>query len=160
MVTSKTLFNVPLEELNAFQKALSFVLKWEGVYSNDPTDPGGETKWGISKRAYPDLDIANLTPEDAAAIYYNDYWTPACCTAVVFPWSVAVFDTAVNCGVSRASNWLRESKNQDEFLERRKQHYIQLINKNDRMMKYWKGWMNRLNDLKKFLAVETAKTQS
>ena len=32
----------------------------EGGYVNDPNDAGGETKWGISKRSYPYLDIANL----------------------------------------------------------------------------------------------------
>ena len=40
----------------------------EGEYSNDPNDPGGETKWGISKRAYPNLDIKNLTRDGAKTI--------------------------------------------------------------------------------------------
>ena len=42
-----------------FPLALQFALKWEGgdKYTNDPIDPGGETKYGISKRAYPDIDI-------------------------------------------------------------------------------------------------------
>ena len=35
-----------------FDAAVSYVLKWEGGYSNDPDDPGGETNFGISKRAY------------------------------------------------------------------------------------------------------------
>lgn len=35
-----------------FEKAFSFVLKWEGVYTNDKDDPGGETKYGISKKAF------------------------------------------------------------------------------------------------------------
>lgn len=52
------------------------VIKSEGGYINDPQDPGGETKFGISKRQYPDLDIANLTREQAKAIYFNDYWMP------------------------------------------------------------------------------------
>lgn len=46
-----------------FTKAMQFISKWEGEYSNDPFDPGGETKYGISKRAYPNLDIKNLTKE-------------------------------------------------------------------------------------------------
>lgn len=45
-----------------------------GGYTNDPKDSGGETKWGISKKAYPHLDIKNLRYEDAMAIYYNDYY--------------------------------------------------------------------------------------
>jgi lysozyme family protein len=46
----------------------------EGGYVNDPRDRGGETKWGISSRSYPELDIAKLTRDDAAAIYYRDFY--------------------------------------------------------------------------------------
>ena len=42
--------------------------------TNDPLDPGGLTKFGISQRAYPDLDIANLTYEQAKDIYIRDYF--------------------------------------------------------------------------------------
>ena len=45
-----------------------------GGYTNDPDDPGGETKWGISKRAYPNLNIKALTFNDAIAIYHKDYY--------------------------------------------------------------------------------------
>ena len=38
-----------------------------------PKDPGGLTKYGISRRAYPDLDIRNLTKADAVTIYLRDY---------------------------------------------------------------------------------------
>jgi len=57
-----------------FRRAVEVVLKHEGGYVHDPRDPGGETKYGISKRSYPDLDIANLTRADAIAIYYRDWW--------------------------------------------------------------------------------------
>lgn len=54
--------------------AIKLVLIHEGGYSNDPSDPGGETKFGIAKRWYPDLDIKNLTVADATEIYLRDYW--------------------------------------------------------------------------------------
>ena len=44
-----------------FDEIISVVLHHEGGYVNDPKDPGGETNYGISKRAYPDVDIKNLT---------------------------------------------------------------------------------------------------
>ena len=34
-------------------------------YVNDPRDPGGETAFGLSKRANPDLDMARLTLDAA-----------------------------------------------------------------------------------------------
>ena len=46
----------------------------EGGYVNDPNDPGGETKYGISKRSYPSVDIRNLTKEQAKSIYFRDFW--------------------------------------------------------------------------------------
>lgn len=52
------------------------VIEAEGSeYTNDPADPGGETKYGISKRAYPDEDIKNLTEARALELYERDYWT-------------------------------------------------------------------------------------
>ena len=57
-----------------FSQAISFLIKAEGVYSNRPTDYGGQTKYGISKRQYPKLDIENLSLENACYILENDYW--------------------------------------------------------------------------------------
>lgn len=46
----------------------------EGGYVHDFRDPGGETKFGISKRSYPDLDIKKLTRDDAKRIYRRDFY--------------------------------------------------------------------------------------
>ena len=59
--------------MKSFEEIINKVLEHEGGYVNDPTDLGGETKYGITKRFYPDLDIKNLTKEEAKQIYYNDY---------------------------------------------------------------------------------------
>ena len=57
-----------------FEAAFEHLLRWEGGYVNDPDDLGGETKYGITKRRYPRLDIRNLTIEDARAIYRRDFF--------------------------------------------------------------------------------------
>ncbi len=57
-----------------FLGAVEPLLRDEGGYVRNPDDPGGETKFGISKREYPDLNIAALTREQAIAIYWRDYW--------------------------------------------------------------------------------------
>ena len=90
-----------------FNEVVKMILKHEGGYVDHPSDPGGETKYGISKRAYPDLDIANLSEEDAASIYKRDYWDRI--KGDDLPASVAcvVVDYAVNSGVSRASKALQ-----------------------------------------------------
>lgn len=55
-------------------KILDRLIKREGGYVDDPNDAGGETKYGISKRSYPHLDIKNLTKADAKAIYIQDFY--------------------------------------------------------------------------------------
>lgn len=83
-----------------FDKAIEKVLINEGGYVNDPADSGGETKFGISKRAYPSVDIKNLTADEAKAIYKKDYWDKIkgddIADDVV---AYEIFDTAVNMGV-------------------------------------------------------------
>lgn len=89
----------------SFDDAVQKVLDHEGGYVNDPRDPGGETKYGISKRAYPACDIKNLTKDDAKAIYKRDYWD----RLPVLPDRLAgiVFDCAVNTGIARAVRLLQ-----------------------------------------------------
>jgi len=45
--------------------------------TNDPSDPGGLTKYGISARSNPDLEIEKLTLNDAVSIYHKRYWKPS-----------------------------------------------------------------------------------
>jgi len=139
-----------------FRKSLQFTLKWEGGYVFDKDDPGGETKWGISKRAYPQEDIKNLSPERAASLYWRDYWVASGASNLPLPLAIAVFDTAVNCGVGRAKSFLQEAPEVGGYLERRKYHYLNLVEKNPKMKKFLNGWLNRLNDLKKYLELESA----
>ncbi len=61
--------------LTSFQRQTicSGVVDREGLLSDHPSDPGGLTKYGISQRAYPHLDIRNLSRADAIHIYQRDY---------------------------------------------------------------------------------------
>jgi lysozyme family protein len=86
-----------------FEPAFNFMIPHEGGYVNDPDDPGSETNFGISKRSYPDLDIAALTLEDAAAIYQRDFWDNQYYSEIKSqPVANKVFDLAVNMGTNRA----------------------------------------------------------
>lgn len=95
-----------------FDEAIKVVLKHEGGYVNDPLDPGGETKYGISKRSYPHLDIKNLTEQQAKVVYYVDFWDKNNYESIVSD-AVAqkVFDTAVNVGSSQANKMLQRACN-------------------------------------------------
>ncbi|WP_119301125.1 glycosyl hydrolase 108 family protein [Dongia deserti] len=79
-----------------FTRAVAIVLKAEGVFSDDKRDPGGETKYGISKRWHPGEDIPNLTIDRATEIYHEHYWLKFSCDELPWPWSLLVFDGVVN----------------------------------------------------------------
>ena len=93
--------------MSRFDDVFARVIGHEGGYSNDPNDPGGETKFGISKRSYPKLSIAALTLEDAKVIYQTDYWDKIRGAELPAPIDEFVFDFAVNSGVQTASTALQ-----------------------------------------------------
>lgn len=94
----------------SFEEAFEQTLALEGGLSDDPGDPGGLTKYGISKRAYPDVDIANLTVDQAKAIYLRDYWDALGLDSIEDPAIAAeVFDSAVNCGRFAAVRFLQQA---------------------------------------------------
>lgn len=92
-----------------FDQAFEHVIGHEGGYVNHPDDPGGETKFGISKRSYPDEDIAGMTLDRAKEIYKRDYWDKAKCGQLPHPLDFQVFDAAVNSGAAKAVRWLQQA---------------------------------------------------
>lgn len=134
-----------------FKWAMKFTEKWEGGYSLDEHDPGGETKYGISKRAYPKLDIKNLSIDQAYEIYYRDYWLKAGCDHYDRPVSCSLFDAAVNCGVSRALGWKEVTKSAEDFNYLRAKYYTDLVAKKPVLAKFLKGWMNRVKALEEYI---------
>lgn len=92
-----------------FDRVIELVLALEGGYVNDPLDPGGETRYGISKRAYPDLDIEGLTKEQAIKIYKADYWDANQVSRLPRSVQLAFFDACVNIGPSWAKKLLQRT---------------------------------------------------
>ena len=94
--------------MSTFDRAFDLVIGAEGGYVNDPRDPGGETKYGISKRAYPALNIKHLTRDDAKEIYRKDYWNRLSGDSLPQPLALTLFDFAVNSGIGTAVKHLQE----------------------------------------------------
>ena len=90
-----------------FEEAVSRVLTFEKGYVNDPTDPGGETNWGISKRSYPNLDIRNLTRDAAIAIYRKDFWDVIEADSIPSSVVYQLFDFAVNSSIQTAIRYFQ-----------------------------------------------------
>ena len=155
-------------QLTTFNNIIEVVLQHEGGYVNDPNDLGGETKYGITKRFYPDVDIKNLTKEQAKTIYHQDYWRPAKCDEVPIKLRHIYFDMCVNFGrggavkvLQRASNAKNKEKIevdggmgpatlkaiQNLELERvrayRVLRFANLVIKKPEQERFWFGWYRR-----------------
>lgn len=147
-----------------FEQSFQEVMLSEGGYVNDPKDPGGETKFGVSKRAYPNLDIYNLTLDDAKTIYRDDYWDKCNCDDLPNGVSVMVADFAYNSGTSRAVKCLQKclglpqtgSVNQtlieksksvpiNTLLLNYKKTRLNFLQSLSTWNRYGKGWTNRVN---------------
>ena len=89
---------------DVFKEAIEGVLADEGDPSDDPDDPGGETKYGISKRTYPAVDVASLTKEQAIGIYRRDWWDAYDLERIVTADRPAIAGKLLNLGVNMGMN--------------------------------------------------------
>lgn len=95
-----------------FDIAFKLVLQHEGGLTDDPVDPGGITKFGIT---LPDLpkgstadDIRNLTIIRAEEIYKAKYWNPLRCDEILSqPIADIFFDIGVAKGLTGTTTQMR-----------------------------------------------------
>jgi lysozyme family protein len=157
-----------------FEIFFSRLMRYEGVatVTDDPTDPGGLTKYGISKRSYPNVDIANLTEQQAKEIYHRDYYCAMKIENIIgnrIAWQL--FDFGVNAGVYRAVKMLQKivGVTQDGVIGKRTInavntfsgevplyimyqsariiHYLKLTDQNYSLTKFLRGWIKRVLEL-------------
>ncbi|MGA2937296.1 MAG: glycosyl hydrolase 108 family protein [Syntrophobacteraceae bacterium] len=128
-----------------FQKAVDDLIdNWEGGYVNDPDDPGGETKFGISKRSYPTVNIAALTRDQAIAIYYRDFWQKYKLDGIQdAPMRVKVFNMGVLMGMKTALMLAIGCHNIDEYRQVCEKHFQAICIKHPECNKYLHGWTRR-----------------
>ncbi|NPV80757.1 MAG: hypothetical protein HPY52_10855 [Firmicutes bacterium] len=156
-----------------FNKIVETVLAHEGGYVNDPVDPGKETRYGISKRSYPHLDIQGLTIDQAKDIYYRDWWLRLRLNEIQDDRVAGkVLDTCVNVGARTGIRLLQlalhtagqrhvvvdgimgpqtiqavNQANPELVLGalrcEQANHYRTLIKRNPKLARFERGWMTR-----------------
>ena len=100
-----------------FDKAFARLLVHEGGYSNHPSDPGGVTNMGVTKRVWEEWvghpvdekTMRNLTPDMVKPLYKRKYWDKVCGDDLPAGVDYCVFDAAVNSGPGRAIKWLQQA---------------------------------------------------
>jgi hypothetical protein len=134
-----------------FEDALRTTLRYEGGFVED--DAGrGPSKFGINKAANPDVDVKNLTKEQARELYKKRYWDAIGGDSLAAKdpaFAKVAFDTAVNMGVGKTKQLVAESKGDSKaLLNMRQQHYDKLIEADPKKFAPYKsGWQSRLADL-------------
>lgn len=148
-----------------FKQSLELVLKAEAGYVNDPTDTGGETIFGISRKNNPEsviwtmLDtwkergndakaltkIARTNPEFMGfveAIYRGRYWNPCQCDRLPDVLRYPVFSCAVNCGHVIASKFVQRAVNveADGTIGKKTINATILANKTQLMQSFYNQW--------------------
>jgi lysozyme family protein len=92
-----------------FVQAVTRVLANEGGYAKLPGDPCGQTRFGISHREYPEVDLPNLTRDGAIAIYFRDFWKGGRYSELPAAIAIKLFDLSVNVGAARATRCLQRA---------------------------------------------------
>lgn len=145
-----------------FDEAFEFVIREEGGYVDDPSDSGGETKYGISKSAFPGENIKRLTLEDAKRIYKRFYWDAVKADLLPEHIRLSVFDFGVNAGTGTAVKLLQRVAGveqdgrvgkqtiaaaglitADDFYMARKAFYEALAKRRPKDKRFLNGWIAR-----------------
>ena len=159
-----------------FDTSLSHVLKSEGLWSDNPKDPGGATMKGITLAVYREWkrnphitkeELRVIPDEDVYNLYKQNYWDKVHGDDLPAGVDYAVFDSAVNMGVGRAAKLIQEAAgvtadgvlgpaslsaiqkaNNKELIEK----FSQLKESFYRSLKtfpiFGKGWLNRVAEVK------------
>lgn len=177
--TMKKLLPAPLKEKSQlmfsekFEKAFDNLIREEGGYVNDPVDRGGETKYGISKKSYPQLNIKELTLDMAKNIYKKDFYDKMMLEHIKDDdVATEILEECVNMGRRTATYFLQiavttlgANISMDGYIGRKTidavndfhahdilmmikslsvAHYLNLTHDYPPMQKYLKGWIKRV----------------
>ncbi len=146
-----------------FYVALNFLFPSEGGYSNHKADSGGATNMGITQSTYnayqkkknlKSKDVKFITKSEAEQIYYENYWLSSGADKISdTKMAVVLFDTAVLHGVSKAKEYYQIANGDlGKYIELRNNSYDIIVARNKSQLVFYKGWKNRVNNLRKYIA--------
>jgi hypothetical protein len=144
----------------SFDNALKWLSPIEGGYANNPNDRGGATMRGITTGTYdayrkskglPPQDVRKLTQAEHDDIYRKQYWEASGASKIGDKnLALAVFDSAVNHGVKKAKDLLKQSGGDlNKFMAVRDQYYKDIIRNDPSQSVFKEGWENRMSSLRK-----------
>jgi len=163
-----------------YESALAHVLESEGGWSDDSTDAGGATMKGVTFAVFKEFkrnphltkdDLRNISNQDIHDIYKQLYWDKIHGDDLPAGIDYAVFDSAVNMGVGRASKFIQEAVGVtadgvlgpaslsaiqkadpkeliEKFSELKNNFYHGIVESRPDQVKYLNGWLIRVTKVK------------
>lgn len=130
-----------------------FLKDIEGGYAARDGRSGAPVNFGVNQAANPDVDVKNLTQDQAKNILRNRYWVASGADNLPPGLAEVHADTAVNMGVGAAKKMLAESGGDvGRYLDVREARY-RAIGGSD-----LPGWLNRMEKLRGFVGQGTRMT--
>jgi lysozyme family protein len=161
------------EEFKFFlEKVFPITMKWEGggKLHNVAGDSGGWTiygiAWNFNKEYFKDFDdFKNISQEHAAMFAFANYYLKLSPSYLKSNVKLLAFDIAYNMGVAKAIQYIQECAGvvadgkigpntrakmgtvTPDCLQQKRVAYYNALNKQSKFQKFYKGWMNRANDI-------------
>lgn len=171
-----------MNEINVseeFKEFIGRVLKHEGGYVNHPSDPGGETNWGITKHTARENgytgSMRKMTRDEAIGIYYQAFWLRYRCAEMADAVAYQFFDACINHGFGNAARMLQRAVDVaddgiignitlaaiskmpvNDVLLLLNAERIDFYTKLSKFTVFGKGWMRRVSGNLRYAAVDEA----
>ena len=120
-----------------------------GWWPGGPSDPN-PTLHGVTQATFsaflgdaPFRSVQTMTDDEMDTIYRTRYWVPADCPNEPWPLSLAIFDTAVNCGVKTAIQIANQTSDVAEYIRKRGDYYKALAIAKPNLAPNLPGWLAR-----------------
>ena len=160
------------------QRIIEFFKKWEGGYVNHPLDYGGCTNMGVTIKTFKRYfgeektceDLKNITDDEWYTIFEDGYYKPSKADKIEDDKvALLVVDFCWNSGTKTAIKRIQKCLGVpddgivgkvtlnalnadcfDKLFEMRKEFYQTIVNNRPSQQVFLKGWLNRLEDVKRF----------
>lgn len=145
-----------------FSQAFQWLMVDEGGYTNDPSDSGGATKYGITigdyqkylKKGATPNDVKTLTLAQAETIYRSKYWNALHCDDLPSGVDNCAFNYGVLAGIGRPRNDLKKFQDTDpnvliDHICDEMKSFLSNLSGSGKNVKFRKGWLARVDRLRK-----------
>jgi hypothetical protein len=150
----------PAAPVSGFNANVAKLLPREGGYKASDGN-GFPVNFGINQKWHPDVDVKNMTQQQAIDIYKREYWDQIGGDNLPPQTAAVAFDAAVNQSPEYAKQLIQKTGGDPQkMLTQRMQDYIDLTKKDPSKAPLLNGWLNRLKDVRASLEPGQVATQA